>query len=449
MGVERAGPRDAERGTPSGEQPQDSNTGGGSEGGLVSRAFSAMRDRNFRLLYLGNMLQFGAQQMQLLVRGLIVYQLTGSFALLGSIALASAVPGLLLSPVGGVMADRMTKKTIIQLAQGFNAVNAALLALLAWGGIPGFHLELWHLFLSAVLQGGVNSMMMPSRQSMISDLVGPKRLMNAVAVNSSGQTLMQLIGPAVGGVLYDYLSAASVFWTMAVMFTLAVTFTMRLPAHPLYSFDRNAEGAPPRRARNHGSLSDVADGMIYVWRNPVLRALIGVNFLIVVVAMPYTMLLAGFVEAVLHKGGAEIGLLQSVQGVGAILGSFIIASSSPRGRGKMMIFWGAFVGVSLIAFAASSNYWLTMAIMFVVGIGQTGRMAIGQVLIQTYAADEYRGRVTAVWFMQFSLVQLGTFFVGILAEVLGPQWAIGGLAALMVVTMGFVWVFVPRIRNLE
>ena len=231
MGVERAGPPDVEGGTPRENRAQDPEADGGTEGGLVTRAFSAMRDRNFRLLYLGNMLQFGAQQMQLLVRGLIVYQLTGSFALLGSIALASAVPGLLLSPVGGVMADRMTKKTIIQLAQGFNAVNAALLALLA--------------------------------------------------------------------------------------------------------------------------------------------------------------------------------------------------------------------------FAASSNYWLTMGIMFVVGIGQTGRMAIGQVLIQTYAADEYRGRVTAVWFMQFSLVQLGTFFVGILAEVFGPQWAIGGLAALMVVTMGFVWVFVPRIRNLE
>ena len=417
-------------------------------GGVIQRAFSAMADRNFRLLYLGNMLQFGSQQMQLLVRGYLVYQLTGSFALLGTMALANAVPGLLLSPVGGILADRAPKKTVIQFAQGFNALNAAGLALLAWGGL-GVELHFWHLFASSFLQGGVNSLMMPARQSIISDLVGPKKLMNAIGINSSGQTLMQLFGPAAGGFLIKFLAPSAVFWTMAAMYALAVTFTMRLPAHPLYQYDRHAGGAPTRRRRRHGSLSDIADGMVYVWREPVLRGLIGVNFLIVIVAMPYTMLLAGFVESVLHKGGFELGMLQAVQGVGAVAGSFIIASSAGRRRGRAMILWGAFLGVTLVAFAASSNYWLTMAIMLAVGVGQTGRMAIGQVLIQTYASDEYRGRVTAVWFMQFSLVQFGTFFVGVLSEFLGPQLAIGGLAALMVGAMGLVWLFVPRIRNLQ
>ena len=416
-------------------------------GGLVSRAFSAMADRNFRLLYIGNLLQFGSQQMQLLVRSFLVYQLTGSFALLGTMALANAIPGVLLSPVGGLLADRAPKKTVIQLAQGFNAINAAVLALLA-AGVLGVELQFWHLFLSSFLQGGVNSLMMPARQAIISDLVGPKRLMQAIAVNSSGQTLMQLLGPAIGGFLLEYLHPASVFWTMAAMYAVAVTFTMRLPAHPLYSYDRSAPGTARRHARHRG-IGDIADGMAYVWREPVLRALIGVNFLIVIVAMPYTMLLAGFVESVLHRGGFELGMLQAVQGIGAVAGSFVIASSGAHGRGKMMIGWGALLGVSLVAFAASSNYWLTMAIMLVVGIGQTGRMAIGQVLIQTYAADEYRGRVTAVWFMQFSMVQFGTFFVGVLSEFLGPQFAIGGLAALMVLAMGMVWLFVPRIRNLE
>jgi len=406
-----------------------------------------MSDPNFRLLYIGNMLQFGSMQMQLLVRGYLVFQLTGSFALLGTMALANAVPGLVLSPVGGVLADRAPKKTVIQLGQGFNAINAAVLALLAWGGF-GVDLAFWHLFLSSFLQGGVNSLMMPSRQSLISDLVGPKRLMNAIGVNSSGQTLMQLLGPAAGGFLIKFLAPSWVFWTMAAMYALAVTFTMRLPAHPLFSYQRSVTPARQRR-RGLGSLADIGDGMRYVWREPVIRALIGVNFLIVIVAMPYTMLLPGFVQAVLHKGGFEQGMLQTVQGVGAVVGSLIIASGSARGRGRRLILWGVLLGCALVAFAASSNYWITMPVMLFIGLAQTGRMAVGQVLIQTYASDEYRGRVTAVWFMQFSLVQFGTFFVGVLSELLGPQLAIGGMAALMVGAMALVWLFVPRIRNLE
>ena len=102
-------------------------------------------------------------------------------------------------------------------------------------------------------------------------------------------------------------------------------------------------------------------------------------------------------------------MLQSVQGIGAIAGSLIVASAAARRRGRMMILWGGLLGVSVAVFAVSTNYWITMGIMMVVGVAQAGRQAIGQVLIQTYAEDEFRGRVTAVWFMQFSLVQFGTF----------------------------------------
>lgn len=420
----------------------------GLSGGLLARSLSAMRDRNFRLLYFGNMLQFGSQNMQLLIRGYLVFQLTGSFALLGTMALANAVPGVLLSPVGGLLADRMSKKSVIQVAQGFNALNAAVLALVAWGAFV-FRLEFWHLFLSSFLQGGINSLMMPARQAIISDLVGPHRLMNAISINSSGQTLMQLLAPAAGGFMIKFLDPGSVFATMAGMYAVAMLLTMQLPAHPIFSYDRSTAQASGHARRRSGNVSDLLDGLAYVWRDPIIRALIGVNFLTVIIALPYTMLLPGFVEAVLHLGGFELGMLQAAQGVGAVIGSIIIASGHGHGRGKRMILWGATVGCSLVAFSASSNYWLTMPIMVVTGAALAARMAIGQVLVQTYAADEFRGRVSAVWFMQFPLVQFGTFFVGVLSEFVGPQWAIGGLSGLIVVAMCLVWAFVPRIRNLE
>ena len=120
-----------------------------------SRTFSAMRDRHYRNLYIGNILQFGSMNMQQVVRGYLVYDITGSFAALGTMSLANAIPQLIFSPIGGVIADRAPKKTVIQIAQGYNAINAAILAVLA-AGMFGLHLAFWHLFLSAFLQGIVN-----------------------------------------------------------------------------------------------------------------------------------------------------------------------------------------------------------------------------------------------------------------------------------------------------
>ena len=319
--------------------------------------FSALNDSNFRLLYFGNILQFGSMQMQLLVRGFLVFQLTGSFAALGTMALANAVHGLIFSPIGGVVADRAPKKTVTQFAQAYNIGNAAVLAILA-GVFFVLHLAFWHLFLGAALQGGVNSVMMPARQSIISDLVGRERLMNAIALNTSGQNLMQLIGPALGGFLIALVSPAAVFATMAAMYALAATFTMRLPKHQLYEFvavPGVGRGRVPR-SRGAGALKDLVDGMKYVAKDRVIRMLMIVNFMIVLVAMPYTMLLPGFVKEVLHKGAREQGLMVALSGVGALVGSLVVASGSEHGRGKYMIAWGALLGCALVAFAISTNY---------------------------------------------------------------------------------------------
>ncbi|MFN8638865.1 MAG: MFS transporter [Dehalococcoidia bacterium] len=412
--------------------------------------FSALADSNFRLLYLGNVAQFASMQMQLLVRGYLVFQLTGSFAALGTMALANAVPGLIFSPIGGVVADRAPKKTVIQIAQMYNVINAAVLAVLA-AGLFGLHLQFWHLFLSAFLQGGVNSVMMPARQSIISDLVPRDRLMNAIAINTSGQNLMQLIGPALGGFLIAWVSPAAVFALMGAMYGLAVTFTMRLPKHPVYAFTGGAHGprGRARGGRGAGAARDLLDGMKYVAKDPIIRLLMVVNFMIVLVAMPYTMLLPGFVKEVLGKGAFEQGIMVALSGVGALGGSLAVAASPETGRGRLMLGWGLLLGVALTGFAISTNFWITLPIMLLIGAGQAGRMSIGQVLVQSYSQDEFRGRVQSVWFMQFSLVQFGTFFVGVLAEFVGPQLAIGGLAALMAISMVLVYSFVPTMRRLD
>lgn len=191
------------------------------------------------------------------------------------------------------------------------------------------------------------------------------------------------------------------------------------------------------------------DGFKYVAGDPTIRMVLAVNFLIVIVAMPYQMLLPGFVKAVLGRGPFEQGMMISVQGIGALAGAMFVASAASTGRGKLFIICGTILGVGILAFSISTNYWITLPIMVLIGMGQSGRMSLGQILIQSYSEERYRGRVMSVWFMEFGAVQLGTFFVGVLAEFVGPQLAIGSLAATLIVMMAVVTVYTPRMRQLD
>ncbi|RLT41934.1 MAG: MFS transporter [Chloroflexi bacterium] len=416
--------------------------------GWAHTTFGALEDPNFRPLFLGNIAQFSSMQMQLVVRGWLVFHLTGSFAALGTMALANAVPSLLVSPIGGVVADRANKKMVIQVAQGYNAINAAILAVLAVGWF-GLQLEFWHLFLSAFLQGCVNSIMQPSRQAMISDLVPRERLMNAIGINSSGQTFMQLVGPGIAGFVIAARGPAIVFFMIAFMYVMAMVFTMNLPRHPLYSFVR---GQRPGGRGGHGRAggwTDLVEGAKYIARDRRIGLALLVNFLIVTVSLPYTQLLPGFVAAVLDKGALEQGILQSIQGFGALAGAVFVASAASKGRGRLFLGSGALLGAAIVLFSISTVYVLTLPIMIVLGFAQACRMALGQVLIQEYSEEEYRGRVASVMFMEFGLVQFGTFAVGVLASLVGPQLAIGGLAAVLLFTMALTALLSPTMRNLE
>ena len=173
------------------------------------------------------------------------------------------------------------------------------------------------------------------------------------------------------------------------------------------------------------------------------------NFIIVLLSSPYMMMLPGYVEEVLKKGAAEQGVLVGISGFGAMVGSLVIASLPPRQRGPMLVGVASILAATLIAFSLNTHYTVMMPIMLVLGITSAMRLTLGQILIQTYAEDEYRGRVVSVWMMQYSLVSFGTFGVGFLSEWFGPQRAIGGMAVTLLVFTLAVTFLTRGIRRLQ
>ncbi len=398
--------------------------------------FDSLRLPLFRWFFLSQMGQSGAMQLQQLLRGYLVFTLTGSFAALGVMSLAQAVPMLSLSLAGGVLADRLPRKHIVQAGQMVNATNAGLMALLVATG----WLRVEYLIASAVLQGVVMSLMMPARQAMIPDVVGPSRLMNAIALNSAGMQSMRLFAPGLGGALTALAGADWAYGLTAALYLVAIAAIVPLPL--ALEGDRHLN-------ERLSAVGDAVRGLRYVAGDPTLRVLLLVNQVTVVLAMPYILLLPGFVEEVLGGGAGELGLMMSITGIGSVAGSLAIASLPDRRRGMLLMGSSAFLGVALLAFSLSDTFWLSALLMIGVGLGSAVRMAASNVLVHAYVEDEYRGRVMSVYMSQFSLLFIGAFLMGLLSETFGVQAVLAVVSAALTVFSLAVIVLVPRMRELQ
>jgi MFS family permease len=201
--------------------------------------------------------------------------------------------------------------------------------------------------------------------------------------------------------------------------------------------------------RGGNAISDIKEGFGYIRKEPTILTLLAFTLFMVVLSMPYMTLLPIFSLDILKVGASGMGVLVSVSGAGAMTGSLVIASLPNKKRGLMLLFSGLILGLALTAFAFSHSWLLSLIIIVFVGLGQAGRMALGNTLIQYYVDDEYRGRVLSVYVMQFGLTSFGGAGAGLLAEGVGAPWALGGFSISLVVTALAALVFLPRIRKLD
>ncbi len=408
------------------------------------RTFDALRDPNFRWFFVAQLGSFASMNTQMFIRGWLVFELTGSFAALGIMSLANGVVALFLAPAGGVLADRVRqKKHVVQICQ----VVSILLALTIGGIIARGSLQFYHLVVAALVQGAAMSTMMPSRQALVAAVAGSDRLMNAISLNTAGMIGARLVMPGLAGWMVGYLGAGHgdivptqhVYYAMAALYAWAVLglFLVTVP-------DRDE---PPAHAPS--PLEELRLGFRYVLETPTIRMLLIANFFMVFFGMAYFMLLPGFAKEVLDTGPERLGLLVSVSGIGALLSSLVIASLPGRRRGLLLLGSALVLSLGLIGFATSTEYWLSVALLFAVGIGQGGRMSLSNVLVQSYVDDEFRGRVMSIYRMEFALMNISIYPIGLLANRLGPQLAVGVSGLGLLGLFAVLFFGVPNYRRLE
>ncbi len=396
--------------------------------------FSSLANRNFLLLWLGMLLTMGGVQMQMIAHGYLVYDISSSAFLLVLVNSGFALPMLSLSLFGGVIADRLDRKRIIQLGQISSGATALLIGLAITTGTVTWV----HLFLTSMLQGVVFAFFMPARQAIIPQIVGEDMLTNAMALNAAAMSTSTLVAPAIAGSLYALIGPEAVYYVIGGMGIAAVVVT---------SFIHNPSKAPPKASA--AMMGDIKAGLSYIRHSHLLLVLLVMGLVTSLLAMPFRFLMPIFVVDVYHRGPESFGLLLSIMGLGSLAGSLIIASLGKWRRGLLLIIGSFLTGIALMVVAVVPFYIVAVVIMVVLGLGDAGRMTLNQALIMEAVEDEYRGRVMSVHMMNMGLMPLGVLPIGIMAEFLGGQVAVGVLAAALLVVSALILITQRRLREIS
>jgi len=404
----------------------------------LGHTFDSLRLRDYRLLWLGQLSTNMGQWMDQVTRGWLIYQITGSALQLGLATALRGLPLLFFGVLAGAVADRSNRRAQLILAQMVNAILNVLLATL----VLVHRVQPWHVYVTGVLVGTVQAFQQPARQTLISDIVGARYLMNALALNAMATNVARAIGPALAGILIALTGTHGSYYVQAAMFVLATLWTVQM-AVP----ERSPESAAARREPFWHS---VAAGLAFVVQDRDIRTLMILAHGPLTLGMSYMSLLPIFAKDVLHGGASMQGLLTTIIGIGSVLGSLWVAAMQRRYSYGRTVVLGAFAfGVTLLGFASAHDILMSSLCAFCIGVSVVTYQTQNQTLLQLLAPRHIRGRVMSIFLLNRGFVPLGTLLAGALAEHLGGPVAlqIMSLAALGVVLT--VILLTPRFLKLQ
>ncbi len=396
--------------------------------------FSSLAVRDFRYLWLGSLLMSSGNQMQVVAQGFLVYEITGSAKLLGIVSAGSGLSMFGLALLGGAIADRVERKLLIMMAQAGSGAVALFIAI----AIVTESISWVHLLVAAIAQGAMWSFWGPANNALIPQLVGIDRIGNAVALNATSISIMVLLGPAVGGVLYATTGPEGAYFAITGARIVALLLTSLVHR-------------PPREERTTGvsMVSEIASGLKYVLASPLVLLLLAMGLSIVVLVQPFGYLLPTFVGDVYERSSESYGLLLSIGGLGSLVGTLIIASMGKWKRGLVLISGSLVTGVSIILIAALPYYGAALAIMLFLGLGESARRALTQALILEQVDDLFRGRVMSLYMMEFGLMVLGVVPAGFAIDRFGSQPVFAVMGAMLLTVAIVVLVTQKRLRDLQ
>ena len=401
-------------------------------------AFDALRNRDYRLLWLGAVASLMSAQMRQLANGYLAYELTGSAAVLGAVILGQSLPSFFLSMFGGVVADRVKRRPLLILTQSSIFLDSCLMALLVLTG----WVEVWHIALLGVWHGSVLSFNQPARQAYMVELAGSQNVTQAIALYSSGQTIVRIIGPllAAGLIGVPFIGIEGVFIAIATCYSLPVVSLFLIRARP-----------EARSQRRRAILTEFKDGISYVKNHNVLRILIIVGLVPPLLGNHYQQFLAVFAsEDVLDVGPTGLSLMATFTGIGAFLGAMAVAAfGQMRRRGLVQLGAGGGFGLMLVAFASSDYFPLALLALVGVGLGFALFQTLNSTLTLAFTDPAYYGRVSAVMQINNSMASFVIVPIGLLVDALGAPTVMMISGLLIFLFWTFIGLFVRSYRQIE
>lgn len=402
--------------------------------------FEALRFREFRMLWSGFACMAMGLWMDQVARGWLIYQLTNSTVQLGLVRGVQALPILFLSPVAGSMADRYGRKLQMMVALVLDGLMYGVLAILITTG----SIEAWHVYVTAFAGAIVQTFHHPSRAAMVADAVPKEHLTNAIGLNSIAFNVSRSTGPALAGLLIARFGTAGSYSIQAVLYLLATVLTGMLRMG-----ERAAAGAGGHGGKESFGRS-ILEGWKFTWKNENVRAGILITMASALFITPFVTLLPVFARDILQVGATGQGFLLTGMGVGALCSAVLIASTGDRlPRGMVMLVGVTLYGLSVVAFASSTWFKLSLILMPLVGLFHVTSHALVQTVIQAYSPSEFRGRTMAVFQQNHFVLTVGSMLVGFLASLWGAQWALGSMGVAGALTMFVIFAKLPSIRNIR
>jgi MFS family permease len=400
-----------------------------------AHAWRALRHRNFRLFFGGQSISLIGTWMTRVATAWLVYKLTHSSLLLGTVSFAGQIPTFLLAPFAGVLVDRVDRHKVLLWTQALAMVQSLALAVLTLT----HRITIREVLALSAFQGIINAFDMPGRQSFMVKMVEDRGdLSNAIAINSSMVNMARLVGPSLAGLLIAATNEGWCFLVDGVSY-IAVLLSLILMRLPQAVEER----------QDASMLSQLREGWTYVSRFAPLRSILLLFALLSLMGWPFTVLMPVFATKVLHGGPHTLGFLMGAVGVGALISALsLVLRRSVRGLARMIPIAAVLFGTGLICFGLSTSILLSLPLMLLTGFGMMQGLTSSNTIIQTLVDEKMRGRVMSYYTVAFvGMAPFGSLLAGALADAIGAPHTVIASGVACILGGAWFWSRLPRLRK--